>query len=63
MCEEVFSQKIIANSLSNEKNVTIIMALIKETFVLLTAILNNVLYVDVSYSVRDMAICFSCEYL
>lgn len=37
------------------------MALLKESFVLLTAILNNILYVNVPYGVKNMAICFSCE--
>lgn len=37
------------------------MAMLKESFVLLTAILNNILYVNVPYGVKNMAICFSCE--
>lgn len=37
------------------------MVLLKESFVLLTAIFNNILYVNVPYGVKNMAICFSCE--
>lgn len=34
---------------------------LKETFVLLTAVFNNILYVNTPYGVKNMAICFSCE--
>lgn len=35
------------------------MALLMQSFIILTAILNNVLYTDVPVRARDMAICFT----
>lgn len=37
------------------------MVLLKENFVLLTAIFNNILFVNIPDGVKKMAICFTCE--
>lgn len=61
MKEGVYNRKITTTPVSNQKKSFIIMVLVKESFVLLSTVLNNILNVNVPNGGKNMTICFSRE--